>query len=340
MFANLLQQVFYSLAGRDAGLDAAISDSGSCSGGLADAVEHLVDELDSRLRMVSKYRRVLSEPLAHFLRYADEVGETIPGPVLCSRSTFSADSYANAFFASPQHAQEVFSQSEEVRRLFDESAAAEYCWALLCMTVDTKTHPALALVGDEVRGDVMQTTVGFGDHQIVSPGVDEASARCALKCCMFDAFLAHVRRELVATKTNRLAMRGRLQALHARQRQLSREMAGTEEAVMLHNEIQDLEQQFLAEDAQFDSIAGRLDFVAGMLSKPEDFIRSERYYLRVNQQAARLEPGTGENDTDLRLSKIHIASHEARVGALVCFPRAELLPKPDMLKQAELFLAV
>jgi hypothetical protein len=186
----------------------------------------------------------------------------------------------------------------------------------------------------------MQTTVGFSDHQIVSPGVDEASARCALKCCMFDAFLAHVRRELVATKTNRLALQGRLQALRARQRQLSRDMAGTEEAVMLHNEIQDLERQYLAEDGQFDSIAGRLDFVAGMLFKPEKFIRSERCYLRVNRQAAKLEPGTEENDTDLRLSKIHIASHQARVGALVCFPRGDLLPKPDMLKQAELFLAV
>lgn len=340
VFANALQQIFDSLTRHDAGVDIAGSGTGFCRGGLVDAVEHVVDELDSRLRTVSKYSRVLSEPVSHIVRYINEVGEKIPGPVLCSRSTFSEDAYANAFFVSPRHVQEVFSRSEEVRRLFEESAIAEYCWALLCMSVEKKTYPTLALVGDEVRADVMQTTISFSDHQIVSPGVDEASARCALKCCMFDAFLAHIRRELLATKTNRLALQGRLHSLRARQRRLSQEMAGTTDAVMLYNEIRDLEQQYLAEDGQLDSITGRMAFVAGMLSQPEQFISSEHCFLRVNRQAAKLEPGSEKNDTDLMLSKIHIASHQTRVGALVRFPRAELLPKPDMLKQADLFLAV
>ncbi|MGD1984169.1 MAG: hypothetical protein PVF93_09725 [Chromatiaceae bacterium] len=340
VFGTLLQQIFYSLGRHDAGLDDIGSGSGFCRGGLADAVEHVVDGLDGRLRMMPKYRLVLSEPVANFLRYIDELGETIPGPVLCSRSAFATDTYTNAFFASPQHAQEIFSQSEEVRRLFDESAITEYCWALLCMTVERKTHPALALVGDEVRADVMQTTISFSDHQIVSPGADEAAARCALKCCMFDAYLSHIRREMVAAKTSRLALQSRIQALRARQRRLSRETPSTTDAVTLQHEIHELERQYLGEGKRVDSISGRLDFVARKLSQPDQFISSERCFLRVNRQAAKLEPGSEENDTDLKLSKIHIASHQTRVGALVQFPRAELLPKPDMLKQADLFLAV
>jgi hypothetical protein len=340
VFGNFLQQIFDSLGRHDANLDDIGSGSGFCRGGLTDAVEHVVDELDGRLRMTSKYRRALRAPVAYLLRYIDRVGETIPGPVLCSRSTFSTDTHASAFFASPQHAQEVFSQSEEVRRLFDESAIAEYCWALLCMTVERKTHPALALVGDEVRADVMQTTINFGDHQIVSPGADEAAARCALKCCMFDAFLAHIRRELVDAKTSRLALESRLQALRARQRRLLHENLSTTGSSALQNEIHQLERQYLGEKEQLDSIPGRLDFVARRLSQPEKFISSERCFLHVNRRGAKLEPGSEENDTDLKLSKIHIASHQTRVGALVRFPRDELLPKPDMLKQADLFLAV
>ena len=340
VFANFLQQIFYSLARQDVGLEAAPGKAGLCQNGLAEAVEHVIDAVDRRLRIAPKYHRRLNEPVARVLRYIDDAGEAIPGPVLCSRSSFSDDPYVNAFFASPQHAQEVFSQSEEVRRLFDETPLAEDCWALLCMGVQKKTQPGLALVGDDVRSDVMQTSISLSDHQIVSPGVDEPSARCALKCCMFNAFLVHIRRELVSARTRDMAAHGRLQSLRARQRRLTQQLETSAEAVMLQNEVRDLERRRVADDGHLDSIAGRLEFVAGILSQPEAFIRSERCFLRLNRRASKLEPGSEANGGDLQLSKIHIASHDTRIAALVRFPRAELLPRPDMLKQADLFLAM
>jgi hypothetical protein len=135
-------------------------------------------------------------------------------------------------------------------------------------------------------------------------------------------------------------LQGRIQALRARQRGISKETPRIADTETLQSEIHELERQYLGESKQLDSISGRLDFVARMMSQPDQFISSENCFLRVNRQAAKLEPGSEENDTDLKLSKIRIASHRTRVAALVCFPRDELLPKPDMLKQADLFLAV
>lgn len=340
MFAQLLQQLFFSMAGQDAGPSSDAHGGRFCRGGLADAVEHVVDALDSRLRMAPRYAQALSEPVAGLLRYIDKVGQSIPGPVICSRSSFSGDSYVNAFFASPGHVQEVFSQSEEVRRLFDDTAMAEDCWALLCMSFEERTQPGLTLVGDEVRRDVMQTSINLGNHQVVSPGVDETSARCALKCCMFDAFLAHIRREIVAASTRNQELQGRLQALRARLRREAQRRAGTGDVAATQNEIDALERQSVDGDAQMGSVAGRLDFVVDVLSRPQAFITAEPCLVHVNRRAVKLEPASAERTADLRLAKIRVASQGPRVGALVRFPRSELLPKPDMLKQADLFLAI
>lgn len=340
MFAGLLQQIFFSLAGQNAGLSADPDGRRSCRGGLADAVEHIVDELDSRLRMVPRYERALSEPVAGVLRHIDSVAESIPGPVICSRSSFSDDNYVNAFFASPHHVQEVFSQSEEVRHLFDESASAEDCWGLLCMSFEERTQPGLTLVGDDVRHDVMQTSINLGNHQVVSPGVDESSARCALKCCMFDAFLAHIRRQIIAASSRDQALQARLQALRARLRRETYRGGSGADVTATQREIDALERQSVDGDAQLATAGGRLDFLVDVLSRPEAFISADPCLVHIDRRAVKLEPASPGKAADLRLSRIRIASQGPRVAALVRFPRSELLPRPDMLKQADLFLAV
>ena len=340
MFAGLLQQIFFSLAGQNAGLSSDRDGGRFCRGGLADAVEHIVDELDSRLRMVPRYANALSEPVAGVLRHIDSVAESIPGPVICSRSTFSDDDYVNAFFASPHHVQEVFSHSEEVRHLFDESASAEDCWALLCMSFEERTQPGLTLVGDDIRHDVMQTSINLGNHQVVSPGVDEVAARCALKCCMFDAFIAHIRRQILTASTRDQALQAKLHAARARLRREGHRGAAGPDVIATQKEIDALERQSVEGDVQLGTVGGRLDFVVDVLSRPDAFISADPCLVHVDRRAVKLEPAAPGKAADLRLSRIRIASHGPRVAALVRFPRSELLPRPDMLKQADLFLAV
>jgi hypothetical protein len=340
MFASLLQQLFLRTNGADAAVAAAQRVGGSCRHDFSDAVEHVVDQLYGRLRMVPNYARVLKEPIATTFRYIDEVAESIPGPLLCSRATFAEDPRVNAFFVNPQHIQEVFSHSEEVRRLFETNPLADDCWALLCMHKQEHTQPGMALVNDQVQRDVMLTSVSFSDHQVVSPGIDEASARCALKCCMFDGLLAHVRRRATEAKTRTQDIESRLNALKARQRRATQQHDPQYQAAELQEQIEALQQQLMAQDLHLGTIGEHLDFVACALSHPAEFLSTDRCSLRLNRQAVKLETGSTEPGYELELSEIHIASHQPRIGALVRFPRGELLPQPDLLKQADLFLAI
>jgi hypothetical protein len=313
---------------------------GACTEDLSGAVEQVVDRLYSRLRVVPNYARLLQGPVATTFRYIDKVAESIPGPLLCSRSRFSADPHANAFFVSPQHMQEVFSQSDEVRRLFNANPLAEDCWGLLCMHRQERTQPGMAVVNDELRRDVMQTSVSFTDHQIVSPGIDEMAARCALKCCMFDALLSFIQRKATEAKTRTLELENRLNSLNSRLRRLSRDGDPENRRTALTESIQALEQQLAAQEPRLSALSEHLDFVAYVLSHPGEFLSSDRCLLRLNRQAVKLEDDDEMPAYELELSEFRIASQQPRIGAMVRFPRAELLPEPDLLKQADLFLAI
>lgn len=312
----------------------------ACPDDLSGAVEQVVDRLYSRLRVVPNYARLLQEPIATTFRYIDEVAESIPGPLQCSRSRFSEDPHAKAFFVSPQHMQEVFSQSDEVRRLFDANPLAEDCWGLLCMHRQERTQPGMALVNDKLQRDVMQTSVSFTDHQIVSPGIDEMAARCALKCCMFDGLLSYIQRRATEAKTRTLDLENRLNSLNSRLRRVSREADPENRGPELAAKIGELEQQLAGQELRLSTLSEHLDFVAYVLSRPAEFLDSDRCSLRLNRQAVRLEDDDEAPAYELELSEFRIASQQPRIGAMVRFPRAELLPQPDLLKQADLFLAI
>ena len=340
MFTNLIQQLFLRTSDFGDVAPADATGGGLCRGDLSTVIEHVVDELYSRLRMAPDYARVLNEPVATTLRHIDEVAESFAGPLLCSRSTFAEDPRVNAFFVSPQHVQEVFSHSEEVHALFDANPLTEYCWGLLSMQLQEQTQPGIALVNGEVRRDVMQTSISFRDHQVVSPGPDESAARCALKCCMFDSLLAHIRRESATAKTRSEELQSRLNALKARQRRASQRGDVDGPDVAIDKQIQELEQQLFEQGPNLGKLSEHLDFVADVLSRPAEFLATGRHTLRLTRQAVKLDPGSTDDGLEIEFSEIRVASHQPRVGALVRFPRDELLPRPDLLKRADLFLAI
>lgn len=339
MFNDLLARVFQRLRDDDHQFSD-VHGGASCIGELDQAVEHVVDEISSRLRVVPNYARVLREPVAATLGYIDRAVETIPDAVECCRASFVEDPRANAFFASVHHMREVFSRSLDVRRLFDENPEVSECWALLCMHKEERSQLGLALVDDQVRKDVMQTAVNFSDHTLFSPGVDEATARCALKCCMFNGVLAHIQHTTADTRNRVGDLDSRLRAAHQRLRRLDGKSGQDDERQALTARIQELEQQLAGEDRRLTTVNDLLHFVADALAHPDSTLHTERHSMHLNRMAIKINAASKEPGYELQLSEISIASHQPRVGTLVRFPRGELLPKVDFIKEADLFLGI
>lgn len=312
----------------------------ACSCALPQAVEHVVDEIDKRLRLLSGYARHLEQPVKTAFHYIDDLVETVPDAVLCCRSSFNEDPRVNAFFVNPKHIQEVFSESAEVRELFDRSLDSAECWALLCMRREERCRPGISLVGDGVQREVMQTAVSFTDHQIISPGCSEAEARCSLKCCIFKGLLAYIRHKANTAKATETELETQLKVWRGR---LQRSMtAGGAEVSQerLRTLIDELEQDLAQQELRLVSLEDRLDFVADVLGNPARYLSTRSCAIRLDRMGIKLEGNVPDSGYEVLMSEIQIASQRPKVGVLVRFLRSELLPQQDFLAQADHFLAV
>jgi hypothetical protein len=337
--AGFLNEIF-RLVGRSKGaLPEAVGPGHPCSAALPDAVELAVDRIDGRLRLISGYSRRLQEPLVGTFRHIDALVEGVPGALLCCRSAFNEDPRVNAFFVNPGHMQEVFSESAEVRGVFDREPDIDECWALLCMRREERNHLGMSLIGDSVQRDVMQTSVSFTDHQVVSAGCSEPEARDSLKCCIFNGLLGYARNRLNEARSAGAEIENRLKALRGRQRRARDAEGSGGSTARLEAQIDDLEQQLARQDLRLTSLEDHLAFVEQVFRNPDEYLSGANCSIRLSRLGIKLKPGAADSGYEVPLSEISIASHRPRVSVLARFPRAELLPRKDFLVQANLFLA-
>ena len=334
VFTSFLQETFRRLGSLSAPIKAA-ADLQVEDELLDRAVEHLVDETYGRLRLLPGYTERLRGPVREAFQYIDQLVESLPEAIHCRRSAYVDDPRVNAFFSSPQQMSEVFSRSEDVRSLFDSSPGAGECWALLCMRKKERHQFGMALVGEEVRKDVMQTEVSFTDHQVLSPGVTEADARRALKCCIFNHLLGYIRRRAKTAKESRLGLESQRSALKARAR-----TASAEKAAALNRQISELENELAQEDLRLVSLEDHMAFIVDVFSNPMQHVSGGGQELHLSRQGIKLKADAGESGYRVSVSEIRVSCHEPRIATLVCFPRSELLPQLDYLAKADLFLSV
>ncbi len=301
-----------------------------------DQVVHLVaEESYPRIRALPAWKRRLHEPTRTALRHIHHLVEALPAGIRCDPAAFTGDPRVRAFFASPRHMREVFSNSQEVRAFFDADPTADCVWALLCMRKDEQTRLGMALEGGEVRREVLQRTVGFVHHQVMSPGGSEDDARRALKCCIFRSLLAYARKEMERAHRGRAELDARRQGLRHRLAQ-----ATPMERPELEGQLGALERSIRDLPAHLDDLDDHLDYVADILSHPETYASAREQTLCMDGLGVVSGDCSRGSAHAVTLSEIHVAGHRPRISVLAAFPRDQLLPETDYLERASLFLAV
>ncbi|MCG6859824.1 MAG: hypothetical protein LJE70_00825 [Chromatiaceae bacterium] len=336
---SFLQDIFLRFGGSFNvwnGEQDADQDHPSCSGTLEQAVEYVVDATFSRLRFLPSYARRLRRPVAATFRHIDELVEDFPGAILCSQSAFSEDPRVNAFFVDPRHLREVFSESEQVRELFDTNPDTEECYALLCMKKEERRRLGMALVGELVQKEVMQTTVSFTDHQFFSPSASEAEARHSLKCCIFNGLLAHIRKREREERIRVIELEDRRGSLVSRLNRTASEGDG-ESRDALQGMIADIGRELMREIPRLASPEYHFDLLTDVLGNPTQYVSGSPGSIHLSRLGIKLEGGRSDSGDEIPLFEIQVASQGTRIGALVRFPRADLLPRQDFVRKADLF---
>ena len=310
------------------------------SGALIQATEYIVDQTYPQLRAIHGYRRRLKNSVVEAFYYIDELVERIPESFLCSRSTFSLDPRVKTFFVNPHHLQEVFSQNKDIREIFEENPLADECCALICMRREERQRFGVALIGDRTHREVLQTTVNFSHHQVYSPGVSEADARRALKCCIFNGILTHIREKLIEARTSRIEHRKQLSMLRIQLRKAEEQDVIEKDRAVLRMQIEELENMLINAAKHPPTLQDHLAFVSDVLLYADQFISAGFQHLRLTHMGIKVDQESNEPAYDFDITEIKIGNKKPRVAALVRFPRCELLPKKEFLLQTDPLFAV
>jgi hypothetical protein len=74
----------------------------------------------------------------------------------------------------------------------------------------------------------------------------------------------------------------------------------------------------------------QLAFILDVLRNPARCVSAGFQRLRLTHMGVRVGEESKEPAYELDIAKIHVASREPRVAALVRFPRSDLLPRPAL----------
>ncbi len=152
-------------------------------------IEHVVDRVDPRLRVVSGYQRKLVPAVRRALDYCTALVADIPGPVEIDVRTFGNDPLVHAFFAAPQDIGRMLGTSREVAKFvaLPDTRRADDFYALIGMRRKEKTVVGPALQGDFIREGVPQRLLYFADHTLRELSLDVAETRHGLRASAVDS---------------------------------------------------------------------------------------------------------------------------------------------------------
>lgn len=316
---------------------------------LNEAIERVVDGIEPKMRYFPGYKKILRNSVATSLAYISHLVDTIPGPLIISRKTFTTDPQINAYFATVSDIQTIFSNSAELRDFFDsaENSKQDEAYALLCMEETEKTVLGMELNEDIIQRDVMQTALIFSDHKILSPATSEDDVRKGIKLCIFDGLITHALQQIIELKhkindldIQRSKLHSRLKTRQSQGGGLSSLLASATEPKLSGSKLTDTQssgdiEQRISENEKtrqtlptsWDAPRHFLEIIKNILEQPENFVRLQEKFFNITKMGIVCNDNSSQTVNTIHFNEILIANVLERVVAIVRFPRSDLLPK-------------
>jgi hypothetical protein len=300
-------------------------------------VESVVDETDSKIRLVPGYKMKLQDIIQSSLEFADDLVNRIPEPIEVSVNTFTSDPYVNAFFTNVRDLQSIFSHSSEIQDYMEDVHYDDACCcALLCMRRTEKTVMGMELSGDMLKRDVRQVAVSFSDHRIYSPAPCESDTREGMKSCLFQGLVANALEHIMNLRLAGHRLQSKRQMLHARLKRYQQKSGEMQQGPGANARIaQDIEEtglelrktekQMMETPLLTPQVV--LDQVIDVFSRPENFVQIREISLRLNKMGIKISDDSSQPANKLNLTEVTIGIELPRVVTLATFPRKELLAR-------------
>ena len=301
------------------------------------ATEKAITLTNPRLRLLPSCDSDLAPAVETSIEFLRALIKALPGVRPVSTATWAADPALRAFFVAPTDIPAALGRAQNLRTLFDKYPQIDEACLVLGMAFSEQRVFGMALQGEMVQRDVVQTSVGFSDHRAQICGRDEARLRRIVGVEAFEYLLGRALAEIGRERVERQELEANRALIRARLRLLQQQGPGLgslfgsppaarSEQARLEAELIDNERQLAAVGDSQSALTMELDSLREVLANPERYLKVGQRQLRLNTMNVVLDAKSREPAAEVDFSVVDLAGPPPRQRAfmLARVARAEL----------------
>jgi hypothetical protein len=318
---------------------------------IADTIEAVVDTVEPRVRLNTRYRDKLEGCVRKTIAYLRAIAREPLEPILLAHAAWSDDPRLNAFFARADDVPACLGRSRELRAFFDTLSNGEVqeAYALLGMKKEERNVFAPRLEGDTLKQDVAQVTVSFSEHRVIAPAATLAATRLEIGRRIIQRLAQVALSRIVALDTKATELQERKAFLAARMRLLNLARDGMEGIVKdpatiseqmkaVERELKETVGDYIETKSSLATLDGYIGQIDDVFSHPDQHLTLTHTPVRISRLGFKVDDASTGPVNDLVLAELSIGEDIRGAIAIARCPRSELPPKEDLVANAERYL--
>jgi len=315
------------------------------------AIDKAVSLTNPSLKLLPDYQTRLARGASISVRYIRDLVLSLSPAIKVSAANWASDPALRAFFVSAEDIPETLGRSNSLRTLFDKFPGLDEAYFILVMKYNEQRAFGLALQGDVVQRDVVQTVVGFSDHQVRICGHEDKEIRRLLGAQAYEYLVAQALSEIGEDRSERRELANERELIRSRLRLLRQQGPGlgsifgsapppSRQLLQLEAQLLENERQMEALGSPQSALSDELDTLCAVLEHPGSYLQGEQLSLRLSSLNTVMD--TGDADTvspvEFSLARLTGVPQIERAFVMARFARSEMPSVQIDFDKAALYL--
>ncbi|MDM0073730.1 hypothetical protein QTH90_05025 [Variovorax sp. J2P1-59] len=318
---------------------------------VADMTELVVETVDPRIRLQSRYADKLEGCVRKTIAHLRSIGGQPLDPLLLSRAAWSGDPRLNAYFASADEVPAFLGRSKELREFFrvPSNREAGEAFALLAMKREERTVLGVQQHGDRVQHDVPLATVSFSGHRLFAPSATADATRLEVGRRIIRRLAQLALKRIVDLDMKAAELGERKAWLAARLRLVKLAVDGAaglledttetrSQIAAIERELKETVHDYIETKAGVATLDAFIKHIDAVFSHPEQQVSLQRTPVRLSRMGVRVDGDHPGPLNEFVMTELAIGEGVDVVIAIVRCPLAEMPPEEDLLSKAERFI--
>ncbi len=314
-------------------------------------MDKAVSLTNPRLKFVDGYHERLMPAVQTSILHVRTIIHSLPPAIVVSSSRWSSAADLRAFFAAPSEIPLALGRSSNLRTLLDKYPDLDQAHFVLGMAYSEQKAFGMALQGEVIQREVLQTLVSFSNHQARICGHSDAEVRRLLGTQCFEYLVAQALSEIGAERserkeleTNRALIRSRLRLFQQHGPGLGTMFAAAPaepaEQATLESQLLDNERQLEALGSPQSSLEKELECLCEVLQHPERYVCIAAKKLRLSTMNVVINEDEGGASAEVSFSPANLQGVPPvqQAFVLAIFSRDQLPSARAGLEAAERYL--